>query len=152
MPKISPFFWFDSQAEEAANFYVSVFKNSKMGSVMRYDAAAANASGRPEGSVLTASFQLEGTDFTALNGGPNYKFSPAISFVITCEDQAEIDYYWERLSAVPEAEACGWLVDKFGVSWQVVPKNLDELISSPTGMKAMLQMKKFNIQELKDAA
>lgn len=152
MQKISPFLWFDSQAEEAANFYVSVFKNSKLGNVSRYDAAAAKAAGRPEGSILTVSFQLEGVDFTALNGGPVFKFNESISFVITCEDQAEIDYYWEKLSAVPESEQCGWLKDKFGVSWQVVPKNLDELISTPGGMNAMLQMKKFNIKELQEAA
>lgn len=151
MQKISPFLWFDTQAEEAANFYVSVFKNSKLGSVLRYDAAAAKAAGRPEGSVLTVGFQLEGQDFTALNGGPIFKFSEAISFVITCEDQAEVDYYWEKLSAVPESEQCGWLKDKFGVSWQVVPKNLSELIRSPAGMAAMMKMKKLNIQELKDA-
>jgi predicted 3-demethylubiquinone-9 3-methyltransferase (glyoxalase superfamily) len=152
MQKISPFLWFDSQAEEAANFYVSTFKNSKLGHVIRYDAASAKASGRPEGSVLTIGFQLEGQDFTALNGGPIFKFTEAVSFVITCEDQDEIDYYWEKLSAVPEAEQCGWLKDKYGVSWQVVPKNLDELISTPAGMAAMLKMKKFNIKELQAAA
>jgi predicted 3-demethylubiquinone-9 3-methyltransferase (glyoxalase superfamily) len=152
MQKISPFLWFDKEAEEAANFYVSVFKNSKLGTVVRYDAAAAKASGQPEGSVLTVSFELEGTNFTALNGGPIFKFTEAISFVITCEDQAEIDYYWEKLSAVPESEQCGWLKDKYGVSWQVVPKELDELIKTPGGMQAMLKMKKLNIQELKDAA
>src|SRR6266404_7324753 len=151
MQKISPFLWFDSQAEEAANFYVSVFKNSKIGTVTRYDAAAAKAAGRPEDSVLTISFQLEGVDFTALNGGPIFKFTEAISFVITCEDQAEIVYYWGKLSAVPEAEQCGWLKDKYGVSWQVVPKNLDKLISTPGGMQAMLKMKKLDIQQLKDA-
>src|SRR6266404_8939705 len=144
MQKISPFLWFDSQAEEAANFYVSVFKNSKIGTVTSYDAAAAKAGGQPEGSVLTVSFMLEGQDFTALNGGPIFKFTEAISFVITCENQAEIDYYWGKLSAVPEAEQCGWLKDKYGVSWQVVPKNLDKLISTPAGMQAMLKMKKLN--------
>jgi predicted 3-demethylubiquinone-9 3-methyltransferase (glyoxalase superfamily) len=152
MQKISPFLWFDKEAEEAANFYVSVFKNSKLGTVVCYDTAAAKASGQPEGSVLTVSFELEGTNFTALNGGPIFKFTEAISFVITCEDQAEIDYYWEKLSAVPESEQCGWLKDKYGVSWQVVPKELDELIKTPGGMQAMLKMKKLNIQELKDAA
>lgn len=151
MQKISPFLWFDDQAEEAANFYVSVFKNSKVGNTMRYDAASAKASGRPEGSVLTVSFQLEGQDFTALNGGPVFKFTEAISFVITCEDQEEIDYYWEKLSAVPQFEQCGWCKDKYGVSWQVVPKDLDELIGSPAGMAAMLKMKKLNIDELKNA-
>lgn len=151
MQKISPFLWFDTEAEEAANFYTSVFKNGKMGSILKYDAASAKASGQPEGSVLTVNFELEGQNFTALNGGPIFKFSEAISFVITCEDQEEIDYYWEKLSAVPEAEQCGWLKDKFGVSWQVVPRNLDQLIGSPASMAAMMKMKKLNIQELKDA-
>ena len=151
MQKVSPFLWFDSQAEEAANFYVKVFKNSKLGNAMRYDAASAKAAGQPEGSVLTISFDLEGTNFTALNGGPIYKFTPAVSFVITCEDQSEIDHYWDNLSAVPEAEQCGWLVDKFGVSWQVVPINLSELIKSPAGMQAMLKMKKLVIVDLQNA-
>jgi predicted 3-demethylubiquinone-9 3-methyltransferase (glyoxalase superfamily) len=100
---------------------------------------------------LTVGFQLEGQDFTALNGGPVFKFTEAVSFVITCEDQEEIDYYWENLSAVPESEQCGWLKDKYGVSWQVVPKDLDELIKTPAGMQAMLKMKKLNIEELKNA-
>jgi predicted 3-demethylubiquinone-9 3-methyltransferase (glyoxalase superfamily) len=151
MQKISPFLWFDNQAEEAANFYVSVFKDSKIGNIVHYDAASAKASGQPEGSVLTVGFQLEGPDFTALNGGPVFKFTEAVSFVITCEDQEEIDYYWENLSAVPESEQCGWLKDKYGVSWQVVPKDLDELIKTPAGMQAMLKMKKLNIEELKNA-
>jgi predicted 3-demethylubiquinone-9 3-methyltransferase (glyoxalase superfamily) len=151
MQKISPFLWFDNQAEEAANFYVSVFKDSKIGNIVHYDAASAKASGQPEGSVLTVGFQLEGQDFTALNGGPVFKFTEAVSFVITCEDQEEIDYYWENLSAVPESEQCGWLKDKYGVSWQVVPKDLDELIKTPAGMQAMLKMKKLNIEELKNA-
>lgn len=151
MQKVSPFLWFDSQAEEAAKFYVSVFKSSKLGNIVRYDAASAKAGNRPEGSALTVSFELEGVDFTALNGGPLYKFTPAISFVITCEDQAEIDHYWDELSAVPEAEQCGWLVDKFGVSWQVVPKDMGKLISNPAGMQAMLKMKKLVIAELQNA-
>ena len=152
MPKINPFLWFDDQAEAAAKYYVSVFKNSKIGGIMRYDAAAAKAGGRPEGSVLTVSFQLENQDFVALNGGPIFKFSEAVSFVVTCEDQKEIDYYWEKLSAVPEAEQCGWCKDKFGLSWQIVPKNLGDLINNPGGMQAMLKMKKLNIQQMKDAA
>jgi predicted 3-demethylubiquinone-9 3-methyltransferase (glyoxalase superfamily) len=151
MQKISPFLWFDDQAEEAANFYTAIFKNSKVGYISRYDAAAAKASGRPEGSVLTVSFQLEGQDFTALNGGPVFKFSEAISFSVECKDQAEIDYYWDKLSAHPEAEQCGWLKDKFGLSWQIVPENMGELIKSPAGMQAMLKMKKINIIELKNA-
>jgi len=152
MQKISPFLWFDDQAEEAVNFYTSIFKNSKVGHVSRYDAASAKASGRPEGSVLTVSFQLEGQDFTALNGGPIFKFSEAISFSVACKDQEEIDYYWEKLSAVPESEQCGWLKDKYGLSWQIVPENMDELIKSPAAMAAMLKMKKINIDELKNAS
>lgn len=152
MQKISPMLWFDNQAEEAVKFYVSVFKNSKIGKIMRYDAASSKAAHMPEGSVLTVGFQLEGQDFTALNGGPQFKFTEAISFVITCEDQAEVDYYWEKLSAVPEAEACGWCKDKFGVSWQVIPKNWDEMISNPAAMKAMMKMKKLVIADLKNAS
>lgn len=151
MKKISSCLWFDNQAEEAANFYISVFKNSKLGKVMRYDAASAKVSGRPEGSVLTVSFQLEDMDFIALNGGPIFKFTEAISFVISCENQAEIDHYWKKLSAVPESEQCGWLKDKYGVSWQVVPKNIDELVSTPAGMQAMLKMKKLVIADLENA-
>ena len=151
MQKISPFLWFSNEAEEAADYYVSVFKNSKIVKTVRYDAASAKASGQPEGSVLTVAFQLEGQDFTALNGGPVFKFSEAVSFVVECEDQAEIDHYWSKLSAVPEAEQCGWCKDKFGVSWQIVPKNLDELIANPAGMQAMLQMKKLDIAELERA-
>lgn len=149
--KISPCLWFNHQAEEAANYYVSVFKNAKIGKMMRYDAASAKVAGMPESSVLTVEFQLEGQDFLALNGGPVFKFTEAISFVVQCQDQAEIDRYWEKLSAVPQAEQCGWCKDKYGVSWQIVPKNLDELISSPAGMKAMLDMKKLDIATLKDA-
>lgn len=152
MQKISPFLWFDDQAEEAVNFYTSVFKNSKIGRISHYDAAAAKASGRPEGSVLTIGFQLEGQDFTALNGGPTFKFSEAISFSVVCDDQSEIDYYWDKLSAVPEFEQCGWLKDKYGLSWQIVPKNIDQLISSPQGMQAMINMKKLNIAELQKAS
>lgn len=151
MKKISSCLWFDNQAEEAANFYISVFKNSKLGKVMRYDAASAKVSGRPEGSVLTVSFQLEDMDFIALNGGPIFKLTEAISFVISCENQAEIDHYWKKLSAVPESEQCGWLKDKYGVSWQVVPKNIDELVSTPAGMQAMLKMKKLVIADLENA-
>jgi predicted 3-demethylubiquinone-9 3-methyltransferase (glyoxalase superfamily) len=151
MQKISPFLWFDEEAEEAANFYVSVFKDSKLGATVRYDAAAAKVSGQPEGSILTVGFQIEGVDFTALNGGPIFKFTEAVSFVVTCEDQAEIDYYWDKLSAVPESEQCGWLKDKFGVSWQIVPKNMDSLIKSPKAMEAMLKMKKLVIAELQNA-
>lgn len=152
MQKISPMLWFDSQAEEAAKFYTSVFKNSKMGKILHYDAASSKASGQPEGSVLTVGFQLEGMDFTALNGGPQFKFSEAISLVIACEDQAEIDYYWEKLSAVPESEACGWCKDKYGVSWQVVPNNWDNMVDNPAAMKAMMKMKKIIITDIKNAS
>jgi predicted 3-demethylubiquinone-9 3-methyltransferase (glyoxalase superfamily) len=151
MQKIMPFLWFDDQAEEAAKFYTSIFKNSKIGSISRYDEASAKASGRHVGSVLTVSFELEGQEFAALNGGPIFKFNESISFVITCEDQEEIDYYWQALSAHPESEQCGWLKDKFGLSWQVVPKNLSQLIRSPAAMQAMLKMKKLDIAELKAA-
>ena len=151
MQKITPFLWFSDNAEEAANYYVSVFANSKIVTTMRYDAASAEASGQAEGSVLTVSFQLDGQDFTALNGGPVYQFSEAISFVVECENQEEIDYYWSKLSAVEEAGQCGWCKDKFGVSWQIVPKNLDELISNPGGMKAMLEMKKLDVAALQKA-
>jgi predicted 3-demethylubiquinone-9 3-methyltransferase (glyoxalase superfamily) len=149
--KISPMLWFDGQAEEAVKFYVSVFKNSKMGKILRYDAASSKASGQPEGSVLTVAFQIEGMDFTALNGGPQFKFNEAVSLVIACEDQAEIDYYWEKLSAVPEAEVCGWLKDKYGVSWQVAPKDWGDLVDNPAGMKAMMKMKKLIIADIKAA-
>lgn len=151
MQKISPFLWFDTQAEEAAKFYTSIFKNSKVGYISRYDAAAAQASRQPEGSAMTVSFQLEGQDFTALNGGPLFKFSEAISFSVACEDQEEIDYYWEKLSAHPESEQCGWLKDRFGLSWQIVPKNMGDLIKTPKAMQAMLQMKKIDIAKLKRA-
>jgi predicted 3-demethylubiquinone-9 3-methyltransferase (glyoxalase superfamily) len=152
MQKITPFLWFDNQAEEAAKYYVSVFKNSKLGNMVRYDADSAKASGQPEGSVLTVGFMIEGMDFAALNGGPLFKFTEAISFVVNCEDQSEIDYYWEKLSAVPESEQCGWCKDKFGVSWQIIPKNMSELISNPKAMQAMLKMKKIVVKELEDAA
>jgi predicted 3-demethylubiquinone-9 3-methyltransferase (glyoxalase superfamily) len=151
MQKISPMLWFDNQAEEAAKFYTSVFKNSKIGKILHYDAASSKPSGKPEGSVLTVGFQLEGMDFTAINGGPQFKFSEAISLVIACKDQAEIDYYWEKLSAVPEAEACGWCKDKYGLSWQVVPDNWDNMVDNPAGMKAMMKMKKIIIKDIQNA-
>lgn len=152
MQKITPFLWFDMQAEEAALFYTSVFKNSKMGSVMRYDVASAKATGRPEGSALTVAFELEGLLFTALNGGPHLKMSGGISFVISCDTQEEIDYYWKKLTDGGEAGQCGWVNhDKFGVTWQVVPSMLPKLISNPGGMQAMLKMTKLNIQELERA-
>lgn len=152
MQKISPFLWFNDQAEEAATFYTSVFKNAKIGSVTRYDEASAKASGRPEGSAMTVTFTLEGLEFTALNGGPMFTFNESISFVVACKDQAEIDYYWGKLSAVPEAEQCGWCKDKFGVSWQIIPENLSELMQSPQVTAVLMQAKKIDIEALKRAA
>lgn len=157
MQKITPCLWFDDKAEEAVNFYVSIFKNSKVGEVMRYDEASSRVSGRPAGSVLTVNFQIEGQDFIALNGGPVFKFTPAISFLVSCETQEEVDELWGKLSAVPEAEQCGWLQDKYGVSWQIVPTVLDEMLRDPDPekaqrvMKAMLEMKKIDLNGLKQA-
>jgi predicted 3-demethylubiquinone-9 3-methyltransferase (glyoxalase superfamily) len=151
MQKISPMLWFDNEAEAAAKFYTSVFKNSKITNTTRY--TVDTPSHKPIGSVLTVGFQIEGQDFSAINGGPHFKFSEAISLVITCQDQAEIDYYWDKLSAVPEAEICGWLKDKYGVSWQVVPKDMDQvLMNNPAAMKALLDMKKIVVADLKNAA
>ena len=155
--KITPNLWFDTQAEEAATFYTSVFDNSKINNVTHYGKEGFEVHGMPEGTVLTVDFRLEGQDFTALNGGPQFKFNEAVSFVVTCETQEEIDHYWHKLSAVPEAEACGWLKDKFGVSWQVVPEGMNELLQGEDkakagrAMKAMLQMKKIDIATLKQA-
>lgn len=154
MQKISPFLWFDDKAEEAANFYVSVFPNSKIGSVARYDEAGAKASGRPVGSAMTVAFTLNGQDFAALNGGPIFKFTEAVSFVVNCESQEEVDAIWNKLSAVPESEQCGWLKDKYGLSWQIVPKQLGELMSKDKSgrvMQAMLQMKKLDVAGLQKA-
>ena len=151
MKKITPFLWFDNQAEEAANFYTSVFKNSKVGHISRYSDAAAKASGQPAGSAMTVSFELDGAEFTALNGGPIFKFSEAISFSVECEDQDEIDYFWEKLTSGGEESQCGWLKDKFGLSWQIIPKNLSELLGSTAAMQAMLSMKKLVIADLKSA-
>ena len=158
MQKITPFLWFDHQAEEAAKFYTSVFENSKIGKILRYDEAAAKAAGEPVGSVLTIEFEIGGQKFTALNGGPEFKFNEAISFVVNCDTQEEVDYFWEKLSADGGQESeCGWLKDKFGVSWQVVPTVLIEMLQdkdsekSERVMKAMLQMQKIDIKTLKEA-
>jgi Uncharacterized protein conserved in bacteria len=158
MQKITPFLWFDHQAEEAAKFYTSVFENSKVGKIIRYDEAAAKAASRPVGSVLTIEFELEGQKFTALNGGPVFKFNESISFVVNCDTQEEVDYFWEKLSADGGQESeCGWLKDKFGVSWQVVPTVLIEMLQdkdsekSERVMKAMLQMQKIDIKKLNAA-
>ena len=157
MQKITPFLWFDSQAEEAANFYVSIFKNSKVVSVNRYGEAAAKASGRPKGSVMTIGFALDGQHFTALNGGPVFKFTEAISFVAHCKTQEEVDHYWGKLSQGGSTNQCGWLKDRYGVSWQVVPDALIELlqdkdpVKSARVMQAMLQMSRIDIQALQQA-
>lgn len=157
MQKISPCLWFDNQAEEAVNFYTSIFKNSKIGSVARYDEAGAAASGRPKGSVMTISFQLEGQEFLALNGGPIFKFTEAVSFIVDCKTQNEIDEFWLKLSKGGEEGPCGWLKDKFGLSWQIVPAVLGKMLSNPDPnkshrvMQAMLQMKKIDIEALKKA-
>ena len=151
--KITPCLWFDNQAEEAVKFYTSIFKNSKVGKTSRYDKASSQVSGQPEGSVLTVEFQLEGQDFMALNGGPIFKFTEAVSFSIACKDQTEIDYFWEKLTGGGgQASVCGWLKDKYGLSWQVVPKNMSELVKTPKGMQAMLQMKKIIIADLEKAS
>jgi predicted 3-demethylubiquinone-9 3-methyltransferase (glyoxalase superfamily) len=154
---IMPCLWFDDQAEEAVALYVSVFRNSRIASVTRYGDAGAKASGRPKGTVMTVKFQLEGQDFLALNGGPAFTFSPAISFVVTCETQQEVDTLWERLSDGGAVQQCGWLQDKYGVSWQIVPAVLGEMLGdkdaekSQRVMKAMLQMKKIDIPTLEHA-
>lgn len=152
--RITPFLWFDTQAEEAANFYCSIFKNSKVGQVVRYGETGPG----PKGSVMIVTFELEGQQFTALNGGPRFKFDEAISFVVNCETQEEIDHYWQKLTADGGEEVqCGWLKDKFGLSWQVVPTIIGELMGSGDAeksgrvMQAILQMKKLDIQTMKDA-
>jgi predicted 3-demethylubiquinone-9 3-methyltransferase (glyoxalase superfamily) len=153
MQKITPFLWFDSQAEEAARTYTSIFKGSKMGTITRYGDEGPG----PKGTVMTATFQLFGQEFIALNGGPQFKFSPAISFVVNCETQEEVDELWEKLSQGGEKNKCGWLTDKFGLSWQIVPTVLGQLLGdkSPAKarsvMKAMLQMDKLDIKALKQA-
>jgi predicted 3-demethylubiquinone-9 3-methyltransferase (glyoxalase superfamily) len=153
MQKITPFLWFDGKAEEAANFYVSVFKNSKIGETMRYNEAGPG----PKGSVMSVNFQLEGQDFIALNGGPQFQFSPAISFFVKCETQEEVDHFWEKLSAGGKKIQCGWLQDKFGISWQIVPTALGKMLSDKDArkaknvMQAMLKMEKLDISKLKAA-
>ena len=158
MQKITPFLWFDHQAEEAAKFYTSVFKNSKVGKILRYDEASAKAAGGPVGSVLTIEFEIEGQKFTALNGGPDFKFNESISFVVNCDTQKEVDYFWEKLTADGgQKSQCGWLKDKFGVSWQVTPIVLIEMLhdkdakKSERVMNAMMQMQKIDIEKLQAA-
>jgi predicted 3-demethylubiquinone-9 3-methyltransferase (glyoxalase superfamily) len=157
--RINPFLWFDDQAEEAAQFYTSIFKNSKIVRVARYTEAGKEVHGRPPGSAMVVDFELDGQKFNALNGGPLFKFNESVSFVVNCETQEELDHYWEKLSAGgdPNAQQCGWLKDRYGLSWQVVPTSLPELMSDPDpekagrAMKAMLGMKKLDIAELKRA-
>jgi predicted 3-demethylubiquinone-9 3-methyltransferase (glyoxalase superfamily) len=157
--KITPCLWFDDQAEEAAKFYTAIFNNSKIVSMTRYGEAGHEVHGRPAGTVMTVAFELDGHAFTALNGGPMFKFNEAIPFQVSCETQEELDYYWERLSegGDREAQQCGWLKDKYGASWQVIPNVLLEMLTNPDSkksqrvMKSMLRMKKIDIEELKRA-
>ena len=150
-PRITPFLWFDSNAEEAVDFYLSVFRNSRRLGELR-NTASDEPCMVPRGSVLTVSFELDGQRFTALNGGPTFKFNEAISFVVRCDSQAEVDEYWDKLSAGGSESQCGWLKDKFGLSWQIVPARLADLIKNPAAMQAMLRMKKLDIAELERAA
>ncbi len=156
MPDITPFLWFDNQALEAANFYASIFPNSSVLGAAHYDDATSQASGQPEGSVMVVPFSLDGKDFLALNGGPMFKFTEAVSFMIHVKDQAELDYYWSRLTADGGEESmCGWLRDKYGLSWQVVPTHLGELMMDPVRGErvaaALMQMRKIDIAALENA-
>jgi len=154
MQKITPFLWFDNQAEEAANYYVSVFRNAKITRTARYGDAGPG----PKGSVMTVEFELDGNQFIALNGGPHYQITPAVSFVVNCKDQADVDYYWDKLTVGGMPVQCGWLTDKFGVSWQVVPTRLSELLVDPDKAKAqrvmaaMMKMVKLDVPTLEQAA
>ena len=148
-PRITPFLWFDSNAEEAVNFYISVFKNSR-----RTDKLESSTDTTvPKGKILTVSFELDGQKFVALNGGPVFKFNESISFFVRCDSQEEVDYYWSKLTADGGAESqCGWLKDKFGISWQIVPAQLPELLKNPNAMQAMMKMKKLIIADLEKAS
>jgi predicted 3-demethylubiquinone-9 3-methyltransferase (glyoxalase superfamily) len=148
-PRITPFLWFDSNAEEAADFYCKIFPNSRKLGELR---SSADTPSGPKGMALTVSFELDGLNFTALNGGPGHPFTEAISFVVRCDTQQEIDNYWSKLTSGGKEIQCGWLVDKFGVSWQVVPARLPELIKHPKAMQALMKMKKLDIAELERAA
>jgi predicted 3-demethylubiquinone-9 3-methyltransferase (glyoxalase superfamily) len=156
--KITPCLWFDSQAEEAAKFYASVFKNSKVGKVSRYGKEGFEIHGKKAGTVMTAEFEIEGQKFVAFNGGPHFKFNEAVSFQVHCENQQEIDYFWSKLAEGGQESRCGWLKDKFGLSWQIVPARLTELLSDPNparaaaATKAMLGMQKIVIADLEAAA
>ena len=157
--RIQPCLWFDAEAEEAARFYTSIFKHSRITKTTRYGTAGHEVHHRPAGSVMTVEFEIDGTPFTALNGGPDFKFNEAVSFEVRCANQEEIDYYWEKLGTGgdPKAQQCGWLKDRYGLSWQIVPDDMDELFAderSPgyqRAMEAMLRMKKLNIEELRSA-
>lgn len=156
--RITPFLWFNDDAEAAVRFYVSVFKNARIGQTTRYTKESSEASGQPAGSVMTIAFELDGQQFTAINGGPHFKFTEAVSFVVNCDSQDEIDHYWDKLSegGDPKSQVCGWLKDRFGLSWQITPSELPELMCDPatTGrvMKAVLNMKKIDLAELRRAA
>lgn len=159
MQKITPFLWFDDQAEQAAKFYCSIFKNSKVGKITRYEEESAKATGRPAGTAMTVAFEIEGQKFTALNGGPHFKFTEAVSFVVNCQTQEEVDYFWDKLTADGGSESqCAWLKDKYGLSWQIVPTILIELLQNKDAEKshrvmlAMMQMKKIDIATLQRAA
>ena len=158
MQRITPFLWFDGQAEEAARFCASIFSSSRVGRITRYDEAAAAASGRPEGSDMTVELHLDGQEFTALDGGPHFAFSEAVSFVVNCETQEEIDHYWERLSEGGEPGRCGWLKDPFGLSWQVVPASLGRMLQdfdparAGRVMRALLTMGKLDLARLEQAS
>jgi predicted 3-demethylubiquinone-9 3-methyltransferase (glyoxalase superfamily) len=153
MKKITPFLWFDTQAEEAAAFYTSIFKNSKIGEIRRYGEVGP----RPKGMVLSVTFEIDGEEFVALNGGPQFHFTPAISFFVSCETQQEVDQLWEKLAEGGRKDQCGWLQDKYGVSWQIIPKALMQLMGDPDPakanrvMKAMLQMQKIDVKALEEA-
>lgn len=157
MQKITPCLWFDHQAEEAVNFYVSIFKNTRIGNITHYGEEGAKVSGRPKGSVMTITFQLDGQEFMALNGGPHFTFTEAVSFIINCESQEEIDELWEKLSEGGEKGQCGWLKDKYGLSWQIVPTVLSEMMQShdykktERVMSALLHMKKLDIKRVQEA-
>ena len=157
--RITPFLWFDDQAEEAVKLYTSIFPSSRVLDTMRYDTESARVSGRREGSVMVIDFELDGVRVSALNGGPHFKFTEAVSLVVNCRDQTEVDHYWERLGegGDPAAQVCGWLKDRFGVSWQVVPEEMNTLLKDPDpsraqkAMAAMLKMKKLDLAEMRAA-
>jgi|SRR5215510_1153266 len=157
MQRITPFLWFDDRAEEAARFYAAIFKNSKIGKIARYGESGSKVARRPKGTVMTVSFQLDGQEFVALNGGPLFKFTEAVSLVVNCHTQEEVDDYWKKLSEGGKEVQCGWLKDKYGLSWQIVPTILTEMLEDPDPkktervMQAMLKMKKIDVQGLKQA-